>query len=65
MDSCGPSDPKLANQLMISFILDPKLAFIAILGFFGEVGDHFFSPLGVVQSFRHISKIMIKMHICL
>ena len=73
MDSWGPSDPKLANQFIISFILDPNLTFFAILGFFGEVGDHFFSPFGVVQSFRHKSifwsnviyfgKILVKFHV--
>ena len=72
MDSWGPSDPKLANQLIISFILDPNLTCLAILGFFGEMGDHFFSPFDVVQSFRHKSifgsnvicfgKLLVKCH---
>ena len=60
MDSWGPSDPKLANQLIISWVLDPHFTFFAILGFFGEVGDHFFSPFDVVQSFRHKSKLLVK-----
>ena len=60
MDSWGPSHPKLANQLFLSLIVDPTLTFLVILGFDGEVGDHFFSPVDVVQSFRHKSKLLVK-----
>ena len=58
MDSWGPPHPKLANQFMISLILDPNLTIVAIWVFFGEVGDHFFSPFDVMQSFRHISTFL-------